>query len=85
MATTHLHKAGSPRTPCPVCSQNTGVPWAVITAGGSAITIHLRCSECGHDWSATRMADDIQSDLAALEPEPAIGFSAKVDRRGRVR
>ena len=44
------------RAECPICGK-LGVPWSVVTAGGRAVTINLRCA-CGHHWSATRVTDE---------------------------
>lgn len=44
------------RNTCPECGDLSGVPWSVVTAGGGAITINLRC-QCGHVWSVTGITD----------------------------
>ena len=71
------------RAECPICGK-LGVPWSVVTAGGRAVTINLRCA-CGHHWSATRVTDESPTESSLREGGRMLGdileLSRKLDRR----
>lgn len=76
-------------TPCPACGDGSGVPLSVVSAVSREIRINLRCDNCEHDWTVTRVAD---SAPAAARPTPAkamldwgASLRVKPDRRTKSR
>lgn len=73
------------RITCPLCGELSGVPWSVVTAGGGAVTINLRCN-CGHAWSATRLTDESaphegRRRTIRAQTDDVIELRRKADRR----